>query len=442
MTLPAVDSGGSGVATTYYTTDGTTPTTSSTTYTGAFNVTQTRTVKFFSVDAAGNQEAVNSQLVQVDGTPPTTTAVCNGTTCSTGWYPGTVSMTLPATDATGSGVAATYYTTDGTTPTTSSTQYTGTFTITQTRTVKFFSVDVAGNQEAVKSQQVQIDTAAPSTSISCNGGICGSGFSATTVTVTLNATDTGGAGVAATYYTTNGTTPTTSSTKYTGSFTLGSNATVKFFSVDNVGNTEAVRSQLIQIDPTPPVTTITCNNATCAPWYGSSVTVRLSATDTGGSGVAATYYTTNGTTPTTSSTRYTGSFGISSTRTVKFFSVDNSGHAEAVKSQLVSIDTTAPTTAIQCNSTTCSTSTYNSAVSVTFTATDTESGVSSTHYTTNGTTPTLNSPTYTGAFTVSGTTTVRFRSWDTVGNVGSVQSQKITVSIRAATTRTFGTGLA
>ena len=55
------------------------------------------------------------------------------------------------------------------------------------------------------------------------------------------------------------------------------------------------------------------------------------------------------------------------------------------------------------------------------------SGVSSTHYTTNGKTPTLSSPTYTGPFTVGATSTVRFRSWDVAGNVEAVRSQKISV---------------
>jgi len=46
-------------------------------------------------------------------------------------------------------------------------------------------------------------------------------------------------------------------------------ATVKFFSIDNVGNTEAVKSQLIQIDTVvSSATTISCNSATCSTgWY-------------------------------------------------------------------------------------------------------------------------------------------------------------------------------
>jgi hypothetical protein len=204
--------------------------------------------------------------------------------------------------------------------------------------------------------------------------------------------------------------------------------------VDTVGNNEAVKSQTIQIDGTSPTTTISCNGAGCSTgWYLGSVTVTLAATDAGGSGVAATYYTTDGSTPTTSSTRYTKAFTISQSRTVKFFSTDKAGNAEAVRSQQLIIDGTAPTTTMACNGGNCSNKTYSSAVTVTMTATDGSggSGVSSTHYTTDGTTPTLASPTYTGPFTVSRSSTVKFRSWDVAGNVESVRSQKLSVAASA-----------
>jgi hypothetical protein len=49
---------------TYYTTDGRTPTTSSTPYFTAFNVNHHTTVKFFSIDKISDVEAVKSYYVR------------------------------------------------------------------------------------------------------------------------------------------------------------------------------------------------------------------------------------------------------------------------------------------------------------------------------------------------------------------------------------------
>ncbi len=433
--LTPTDTGGPGVAATYYTTDGSTPTTSSTVYTGPFTVSTTTTVQYFSVDALGNAEAVKSQTIQVDSAAPTTTISCSAAACSAGWYKASVQVSLSPTDTGGSGLAATYYTTNGSTPTTSSTLYTGPFTVSSTATVKFYSVDKAGNAEAVNSQVVQIDTTAPSATISCNAAACATGWYKASVQVTLTPTDTGGSGVAATYYTTNGSTPTTSSTVYSGPFTVSSTATVKYYSVDNAGNASAVKSQTIQIDSVAPITTISCNAAACsAGWYKASVRVSLTSSDTGGSGLAATYYTTNGSTPTTSSTLYTAPFTVSSTATVKFFSVDKAGNAEAVNSQVVQIDTTAPSATISCNAAACATGWYKASVQVTLTPTDTGgSGVAATYYTTNGSTPTTSSTVYSGPFTVSSTATVKYYSVDNAGNASAVKSQTIQIDSVAPT---------
>jgi Pyruvate/2-oxoglutarate dehydrogenase complex, dehydrogenase (E1) component, eukaryotic type, alpha subunit len=71
---------------------------------------------------------------------------------------------------------------------------------------------------------------------------------------------------------------------------------------------------------------------------------------------------------------------------------------------------------------------------VSFTATDNAagSGISSTHYTTDGTDPTLASPAYSASITVSSTATVKFRSWDIAGNVEATKSQAIQVTPDAA----------
>ena len=64
-------------------------------------------------------------------------------------------------------------------------------------------------------------------------------------------------GCAHTYYTTDNSTPTTGSATYSTPINIPANATLKYFSVDTVGNTESVNTETYVIDTNYPVTTIT-----------------------------------------------------------------------------------------------------------------------------------------------------------------------------------------
>jgi peptidoglycan/xylan/chitin deacetylase (PgdA/CDA1 family) len=111
---------------------------------------------------------------------------------------------------------------------------------------------------------------------------------------------------------------------------------------------QTVRQALGPPGTSAPTTQISCNGAACSTsWYRAAVQVTLTATPgPDGSPVVATHYTTDGSTPTSSSQVYNGPFQVTVTSTVKFFSVDQAGHAESVKSQLVRIDGAAPSVAL------------------------------------------------------------------------------------------------
>jgi hypothetical protein len=115
--------------------------------------------------------------------------------------------------------------------------------------------DAAGTSGAAPTLTLTNDAAVPSTTD--NTASIGSTCKNTNQTVTLSPTD-AGSGVAATYYTTNGSTPTTSSSQGT-SIVLSTDGTytIKYFSVDNVGNQESVKTgaATICIDKTAPAPT-------------------------------------------------------------------------------------------------------------------------------------------------------------------------------------------
>lgn len=123
------------------------------------------------------------------------------------------------------------------------------------------------------------------------------------------------------YYTTNGSTPTTSSNRYNGAISLTSagTTTIKAIAVKSGYNNSSVATRDVTVsraatpEASPSGGTIT-----------SPTSVTLSCSTSG----ATIYYTTNGNTPTTRSTRYTGAINISSTTTLKAIAVA-SGYANS-----------------------------------------------------------------------------------------------------------------
>jgi Chitobiase/beta-hexosaminidase C-terminal domain len=283
--------------------------------------------------------------------------------------------TVAIVDGTSSAVI--HYTTNGTTPTTSSAVYTAPITISTTTTLEAIAVSSSGSASAVGLATYTIAPAvAPSFS---------TGTGTYHVPPTVGIVD--GTSGAVIHYTTNGATPTASSAVYTAPMTIAATTTLKAIAIYPGGPPSAVSSATYTIAPT-----MTPSFSTGTGTYHAPPTVAI----VDGTSGAVIHYTTNGTTPTTSSSIYTAPITISTTTTLKAIAVYPGGPSSAVASATYSI-ISAVTPALSLAS-----GMYNRSVTVTITD-GTPSAVI--HYTTNGATPTTTSAVYTGPLTISNTTT-------------------------------------
>jgi Legume lectin domain/Chitobiase/beta-hexosaminidase C-terminal domain len=199
------------------------------------------------------------------------------------------------------------------------------------------------------------------------------------------------------YYTANGITPTTASTKYVGPVTVSASETLRAIAVANGLNNSVVASATYTINSgTGGGPTAAPNFTPTAGTYTGPQSVAIADATAG----ATIYYTTNGTTPTTASTVYTGPISVSASETLGAIAVVSGQTASAVASAAYTI--AAPTTATP--TFTPAAGTYTSSQSVTIT--DATAGATI-YYTTNGTAPTTASAVYTGPISVGASETLQ-----------------------------------
>jgi hypothetical protein len=295
-------------ATIYYTTNGTTPATSSTRYTGPIAVSSTETLEAIAVAPGGANSAVASATYNI-----TATILTPSFSPTAGSYTSAQSVTI--SDFTSD--TTIYYTTNGTTPTTSSTAYNGPITVSSSETLEAIAV-AASDTSAVASAAYLISTSLPSVSTPTFSPAAGAYTSAQSVTIS---DATSGATI---YYTTDGTTPTTSSTAYTGPIPVSATETLEVIAAATGDSNSAVASAAYTIASTlPSVSTPSFSPA--GGTYPSAQLVNISDATSG----ATIYYTTNGTTPTSSSTKYSGPITVSSPETLEAIAVATGDSAVA-----------------------------------------------------------------------------------------------------------------
>src|SRR5207302_1980227 len=199
----------------YYTTDGSTPTTSSAVYSTPISVSSNTTVNAIATAFGFSQSAVGSAVYTVN-LPPVATPAFSPVA---GTYTGVQSLTI--SDSTSG--ATIFYTANGSPPTTSSPLYSAPISVSSSQTINAIATASGFSQSAIGTAAYTINLPQAATpTFSPTGGTYASAQS-----VTLSDTTTG----ATIYYTTNGSTPTTGSTVYSGPISVSTSQTINTIAV-------------------------------------------------------------------------------------------------------------------------------------------------------------------------------------------------------------------
>ena len=227
----------------------------------------------------------------------------------------------------------TYYTIDGSDPTTSLTRklYVDPFIIKDEgiTTVKYYSIStISGLPNAVQTELLKIDSIPPITVMTPNVAPDGdNGWYVTLPTITLSSSD-AVSGVKSIHYAWDG----NPFEEYSVPITLPGEGIhyLQIYALDNANNKEAVQTFVFKLDVDPPTTAIKVPLV-----VSREVTTISFVSSDKASGHSKTYYTIDGSTPTTDS-KSGSSFEIKETGvyTVKYFSVDNAGNVESVKESI------------------------------------------------------------------------------------------------------------
>jgi N-acetylneuraminic acid mutarotase len=197
--------------------------------------------------------------------------------------------------------AAIFYTTDGSTPTPSSKAYSGPILVSNSTTIEAIAVLSGARSDVAEAYySIAIPSAAPPDFTPPAG----------TYASQQNITLTDSAAGASIFYTTNGTTPTTSSTRYTAPIAVSASETIEAIATAPGYTQSAVATAAYTISV--PATAAPTFSPPPGNYTSAQSIAILDATP--GSDI---FYTTNGTTPTTSSTPYTALIQVSASETIE-----------------------------------------------------------------------------------------------------------------------------
>ncbi|HXP91428.1 MAG TPA: chitobiase/beta-hexosaminidase C-terminal domain-containing protein, partial [Fibrobacteria bacterium] len=385
----------------YYTTDGTAPTTASTKYADtAISVPVGETIQAIAVEAGHPTSAVGSATytIGVAGSPAFSPAAGTYSTAQN------VSLTSATTGAT------IYYTTDGSAPTPASTKYTGAAVpVVASETIQAIAVAVGMATSPAASAAYAIgSTGAPTFTPAA-------GTFSSAQNVVLSSASAG----ATIYYTTDGSTPTSASTKYndTALAVVGSE-TIKAIAIAN-GFTSSTTTSVYAISI--PGQTASPTFTPAPGTYSSAQNVALSCATSG----ATIYYTVDGTPPTTSSSVYGAPISVAASETVKALAVASGSTNSQVASAAYTIQLPAAAPTFSPAG-----ATYTSSQNVTLASTTSGAVI---YYTLDGSTPTTSSSVYSTPIGVGASQTIKAIAVATNVGTSSVSSAVYTINVPGVT---------
>ncbi len=363
VTLAAVDAT-SGVSVTYHQVNAGPVEPGNTLYIAADG---TYTIRYYSVDAACNQENPYTATLKIDKTNPDTVHQLDGRLGENGWFVASpVTVTLSATDVISgilgsSGVDKVYYRIDG--GSWSPKGATASFTVTvpagqkeYVRTVEYYATDLAGNAEPVYTLTIGIDSQAPSALPVRPYAIPGGWTNVNCFDVRWIENPPDYSGIGGAYYSFQLPVAPTDGISVSGDNLLSIPCiqvpdalgdglrNVYVWLRDRAGNSNHLTSNSVTIalDRAPPLVepVVTGNSCGTAGWYNSPVTVTCLATDTlsGMAGGVVSHRVDSGDWMT--GTTYTES--RDGRYVVECRATDTAGNTSYIASKLVRVDRMAP----------------------------------------------------------------------------------------------------
>lgn len=313
----------SSVSAIYYTTDGSNPTLLSNFYNSGVSIDQTMTVKAYAylvIDGKQILSDIKTASYTVDSNLLKAPLI-NGVT-ENSIYTSDVKIEIFNQASEGS----IYYTLDGSTPTTSSSKYESPVTLSDAGSYALKAIVISGNKKSsvaavnfeIKKDTVSIPVFNPE----------GKTYSSI-VNVTISCSTIG----ASIYYTTDGSEPTESSTKYSGEISLTSSGT---YTIKAIAVKDGLKSNIASAVYTLNVTQNQTEQPVITPSTGT-FSAAQNVTITCGTSGADIYYTIDGSEPTESSTKYAGSFPVSTTTTVKAIAVKAGYSVSSVATSVITI---------------------------------------------------------------------------------------------------------